>query len=421
MPSKNRFDLRVVCQLFYPELVSTGQTLTELVEELSNSGLRIKVVASQPTVLKDSEIVPKVINYNNIQIVRTWSTRFSKLSFLGKLTNLTTFFISASFEVLFKDRKVPLLLLTNPPYLALLGWLNYFFNRCNFGVILFDIMPEQAELVNVIKKNGLISKIWKYLNKNWYKKAKFATVLSTDMLEGAIDNAKIRGAKFEEQARNKTFTIHIWADDRLIKPIPKEQSSEAVNLNVTKKFVVQYSGNHGRFHDIETIIEIASKINDEDVVFQFIGEGYKKIFVDHAIQSNKCKNIYSYTYIRKNLLAESLAMADLGVVAQLPGQERVCYPSKLLGIMASGRAILAICPKDTEMAKMITDNNLGFVISNGDVDEGIRIINYAKANLYIVKQMGQNSLNYLKNNLTLKDSSLKYSNLIERKLLIGKN
>jgi hypothetical protein len=89
--------------------------------------------------------------------------------------------------------------------------------------------------------------------------------------------------------------------------------------------------------------------------------------------------------------------------------------------MASGRAVLAICPQITDMARMISDFNLGFVINNGDVAEGIRIINYAKANLNIVKQMGQNSLNYLKDNLTLKDSSLKYYYLIRKKLLNGKN
>jgi hypothetical protein len=46
-----RFDLRVVSQLFYPELVSSGQALTELIEELSSHGVKIKAIASQPTIL----------------------------------------------------------------------------------------------------------------------------------------------------------------------------------------------------------------------------------------------------------------------------------------------------------------------------------------------------------------------------------
>ena len=79
MPSKNRYDLRIVCQLFYPEMVSTGQTLTELAEELSSYGLKLKVIASQPTILGSKEKVPNVIDYKGITVVRTWSTRFSKL------------------------------------------------------------------------------------------------------------------------------------------------------------------------------------------------------------------------------------------------------------------------------------------------------------------------------------------------------
>src|SRR5205085_2807579 len=277
---KNSYDLRIVCQLFYPEMVSTGQTLTELAEELSSYQLKLKVIASQPTVLGNKDVIPKVIEHNNITIKRTWSTRFSKLSFLGKLTNLTSFFITASLEVLTKDRKVPLLLLTNPPYLSMLGRISKFFFNTNYGVLLFDIMPEQAELLNIIRPNGLFSRIWKSINHYWYKKASYVVVLSRDMLEGAMENAKLNGTKNEKECRDKTHIIHVWSDDRLIKPIKKADSIMAKELDVVDKFVIQYSGNHGRFHDIETLLGITKALDGNDkVVFQYIGEGYKKKFV----------------------------------------------------------------------------------------------------------------------------------------------
>ena len=414
MIRKNRYDLRIVCQLFYPEMVSTGQTLTELAEVLSSYGMRLKVIASQPTILWDSKIVPKTMEYENITIKRTWSTRLSKLSFLGKLINLTTFFISASIEVLIHDKKVPLLLLTNPPYLSMLGRISKLMYNTTYGVLLHDIMPQQAELLNIIKPNGIFSKIWRAINHFWYKKSSYVIVLSRDMLEGALENANLKSSKDEKECREKTHVIHIWSDDRVIKPMLKSESQIAIDLKVIDKFVVQYSGNHGRFHDIETLINITKKlVKNDKIIFQFIGEGYKKKMVNDYIERDKPSNIYTSTYVSKDELNESLAMADIGVVAQMPGQEKVCYPSKLLGIMSSGRAILAICSRNCEMGKMIEDNELGFVIDNGNADAAVKIINMCINDPAIAKQRGMNAFNYLHQNFTIDSAVQQYYKIIK--------
>jgi len=285
--------------------------------------------------------------------------------------------------------------------------------KTNYGVLLFDIMPEQAELLNIIKTNGILSKYWRFLNHIWYKKASYVVVLSQDMLNGAIENANLKGKKDEFKLREKTHIIHVWSDDRIIKPSCKSDSAETRRLDLNNKFVIQYSGNHGRFHDIETLLGIVDRLkNDDDIIFQFIGEGYKKKMVDEFKNYRKLNNIYSSTYVNKDKLSDSLAMADLGVVSQLPGQERVCYPSKLLGIMASGRAIFAICPLSCEMADMIVKNELGLVIENGDIEGGAKSIRSIKNNKELIGRMGRNSYNYLQKFYTLESAAKKYYKLI---------
>lgn len=404
-----KFDVVVVCQLFYPELVSTGQTLTELVEEIAKRGLKIKVVASQPTVLSKSEKVDSKISYKGIFIKRTWSTRFSKLSFFGKFINLTTFFLTALLEVLIYDKGTQLLLLTNPPYLPLLGWVSKIFSGNKYGVVLFDIMPEQAILLGFLKKNGILDKLWRFNNKLWYRDASYVIVLSKDMLKGAIENASLNNVKHEAEAISKTKIIHVWSDDRIIIPKIKDESSETKRLNLENKFVIQYSGNHGRFHDIETILEIAKVFRDEEgIIFQFIGEGYKKKLVNEFIMNEGVKNIYSDTYAPKEKLSDSLAMCDVGIVAQLPGQERVCFPSKLLGILAAGRPVLAICPLDSELAEIVKKNQIGFAINNGEVEKGIVSIRRMVQEKIELTNFGVNAYNLLKNNYTLGMATDKY-------------
>jgi glycosyltransferase involved in cell wall biosynthesis len=363
--------------------------------------------------LEDSEIVPKVLEYKNMKIVRTWSTRLPKLSFWGKLLNLTSFFFSASLEVIFNNRRVPLLLVTNPPYLAVLGWFNRLINRTKYGVLLFDIMPEQAELLKLLKPGGIMSGIWRHFNKLWYKKASYVVVLSKDMLEGAIDNASLSGTKYESACRAKTQVIHVWSDDRIINPMKKEDSLLADKLGVKDKLVIQYSGNHGRFHDIETILGIIEKMfANERVMFQFIGEGHKKKLVNDFYADKKPVNMYVGTYVPKEFLSDSLAMADLGIVAQLPKQERVCYPSKLLGVMSSGRPVLAICSRNSEMAKMIDDNQLGFTVENGDIDSAVNIINESLVNPELLKKYGENAAIYVRKHFSLRHAAEKYYEVI---------
>lgn len=406
-------DLVIVSQPFYPEPVATGQVLTELAEALTARGLSVAAIAAQPTMVPGSPRAPRQLEYRGITILRTWSTRLPKTNPLGKLVNLTTFFGSACLLVLFKYPHAQLLLVTNPPYLPLLGWLCHVLRRQPFGVVLHDILPEQAELLGFICPNGLLARTWRWFNRRWYRRASYVVALSREMLEGALSNANLPGTPEETAARAKTHVIHVWADDRVIAPRPKAASIEAARLRVTDRFVVQYSGNHGRFHDLETLLQLAESFAPgEGFVFQFIGEGQKKKLVEQLLASKAPAHVYSSSYVPKELLPDSLAMADLGVVAQLPGQERVCYPSKLLGIMAAGRATLAICPLGCDMARMLREQEIGFVVPNGDVAAGRKVLFEARANPERVRRMGERAASFLRDHYTLEQAANAYCDLI---------
>src|SRR5260370_17956742 len=105
-------------------------------------------------------------------------------------------------------------------------------------------------------------------------------------------------------------------------------------------------------------------------------------------------------------------MADLGVVSQLPGQERVCYPSKLLGIVAAGRPTLAICRANCEMARMIREQEIGFVVANGDIAGARRVLVEANADRARLEWMGANASRYLREHFTLDRAVRAYLEII---------
>lgn len=402
----------VVSQMFYPELISTGQTLTELLEALAARGLKLTVIAAQPTLVAGSKPVAWDMEHAGIRIRRVWSTRLPKTRTIGKVANLASFFLAASWRVLWRHRRAHLVLQSNPPFLPLLGWLCHVVRRQSFGVFLADIMPEQAERLNFIKPNGLVARVWRRANHAWNERAAYIVVFGDDMREGAMSNANQIGAPGEAAARARTHVIPLWADLGTVQPMDRDQSGEAARLGIGNRLVVQYSGNHARFHDLETLLAIARAFSEDDeVLFQFIGEGQKKRLVQEAAGAPGGRLIYTSTYVPREKLRESLAMADLGVVAQLPGQERVCYPSKMLGIIAAGRAVLAICPPDCELGRFVRQQDLGWVVANGDAEAGRRAVLEAKGDRQRVRRCGENGARWARD-LRLETIAPQYEQLM---------
>jgi hypothetical protein len=114
--------LMILSQYFYPDLAATGQLLTELAEDLINYGYNIKVLTAKPSYYKNKEKYLKEEMYRGIDIYRVSATKFNKNMMIGRLSNFLSYFISVSFKLLFSKNKYPLLIVSNPPFLPLLGF-----------------------------------------------------------------------------------------------------------------------------------------------------------------------------------------------------------------------------------------------------------------------------------------------------------
>ena len=135
-----------------------------------------------------------------------------------------------------------------------------------------------------------------------------------------------------------------------------------------------YSGNMGRAHILEPLLSAAQALSgDASKVFVFVGEGAQKRTLQQKAQSLHLTNVRFFPYQPSEDLAESLSAADLHVVSMLPGADRCLMPSKIYGIMASGTPVLAICPKTSELAHMISELELGIVCDPTEGDHGLLV------------------------------------------------
>jgi glycosyltransferase involved in cell wall biosynthesis len=142
-------------------------------------------------------------------------------------------------------------------------------------------------------------------------------------------------------------------------------------LKLAGRFVVQYSGNMGLWHDIDAIVRSAALLKHRgDIVFLFVGGGMRKAAAQSLAQELQLPNVLWLPYQPIENLADSLGCCHVALISQREGLEGVAVPCKLYGILASGRPIIAQVPTNSEVARVIREEDCGAVIAPGD-SEGL--------------------------------------------------
>lgn len=399
----------ILCQLFYPELVSTGQTLTELCEVFIDLGMDIEVICGPPTILDRKTKVPRYTEYKGIKIKRVCGTRLPKLTFIGKFVNQVTYAFSVFFHLLFDFSKRPILVGTDPPFLGATCAMLRAFGGKSYIYLVFDVYPDLAIKLGVLREKGIIAKLWDWWNRFILKHASAVIVLGRCMKEVIVNKGK--GI---DSLSDKIYMIHVWSDDRRIQLIKREENPFINKWDLERKFVVSYSGNMARYHDMETIMESARELMGyKDILFLFIGEGYKKKWMEQYVDKWKLTNCQFHTYIDRKELGLSLACAHVGLVSLKAGQEGLSVPSKTFGILAAGVPVIGIMSRTSEIALIIEENNCGIVVEPGDVKGLVNAILILYTDRDLRDKMGKNAKEAIDKKYNLREAAIKYKSIIE--------
>jgi glycosyltransferase involved in cell wall biosynthesis len=356
--------ITILSQYFYPDVASTGQLMTELALGLKERGCDVRVITGQLSYYKKGKL-PAGEDYGGVSIKRVWHTRWDKNKKIGRALNSITFFIFSFFAVSF-SRNVPLLIVSNPPFLPLVGTLLKAFRGQKYIFLVHDVYPEIAVKLDYLSERGLITRLWKWANKAIYARADFIVVLGEYMEKEVRKKLRDTG---------KTQVIHNWADKDFIVPIKKEENSFCKKYGLENKLTVLYSGNIGLSHDLETVILAANGLRDNmDIIFVFIGEGGKKAKLVKMAEDFKLENILFLPYQPQENLPESLTCGDIAVVSLKKGIEGLGVPSKLYTYLAAGQAIAGIVGEKSEITDMIKKCNCGFRVNQGDFEGLIKLL-----------------------------------------------
>lgn len=335
----------ILSQYFYPDIASTGVFLTELAEDLVREGFEVAVATAQPT-YHTRLTMPAEEDYRDIRITRLPALRLSKDRLLGKLLNGLSFAVSLFFYIW---RRVPasatLFFVSNPPYIPALGlWFRKTRGQ-RYVYLIHDVYPDIAVALGYLRPHSGLTRLWERLNLGVLRHAAAVIVLGEAMEEVIHRKAPA--------CDGRLHVIHNWADADFVRPLAKADNPFAREHDLLDRFVLQYSGNIGRFQDLESIIEAADLLREDPVLFLFIGEGGKKARLQEMCRQKGLENVRFLPYVPREILPNSLTSADAALVSMEKETVGLCVPSKLYGILASGVPVLAISDPESEVARII--------------------------------------------------------------------
>lgn len=220
-------------------------------------------------------------------------------------------------------------------------------------IILYnDIYPEALVDKKIISSNKFIYKMLCRLQLYTYKNTSFSIFIGKEHYDLAKNKYLLT-----DQFNFKIINVPSHLDTKL-------NNICTVNSNIT----CIYSGTIGLFHDFELFIYFLAFVNSgEKLNFIFNTNGAAKSKFEKQLNINFPLLLDSKIICLGNSVSsveyeKLMNKSQIGIIFQDLNAGTVVFPSKFASMLVSGQAILAFMNRNCLMAKIILENDLGWVI-----------------------------------------------------------
>lgn len=392
---------------FHPDESATSQMLTDLAQTLAMRGFEVHVLCSRQLYDDAHARLPARERVRGVEVHRVATTRFGRFRLPGRALDYTSFYLSAAVCLLKILRRGDVIIaMTDPPLLSMLAAPIAAVKRATLINWQQDVFPEVASHLGV---NPLPAAADRFLRR-----------LRDASLRSAITNVLV-GERMREYfalrgiPMAKLLVIENWSDANAIQPKPTAASALRNALCLGDRFVVGYSGNLGRAHEIDTLLDAAQALKEEPAfLFLMQGGGAKMAALKHAVNDRKLENFQFLDYQPRETLEDSLAAADVHLVSLLPALEGLIVPSKLYGILAAGRPVIFIGDADGDVGRVILDAQCGRTVAVGDSRGLVETLRQLQARPELRTEMGVRARALLCEKYTAQRAYERWVTLLER-------
>ena len=361
---------------FAPELIGCGKYTTELAEFLSGRGHEVEVVTAPPHYPGWHVRQPyRAFAYQRevlgaINITRCPMLMKKNGGGLWRLLAPLTFALSAAPAVLWRIlRARPDVVLCVEPTLFSSPVAVFGAKLIGARVVLHvqDLEIDAAFDVGHLRGARI---------------RQFANLLERRLLQ-SFDQIVTISAKMRHKLigkgldASKVDILHNWIDLDRIRPQPRTEANVyRRELGIDEStFAVLYTGHVGAKQALHVLIDAARRLVEERaIVFVIAGDGPAKTSL--LARAGDLPNIRFLPLQPADRLNDLLNMADLHALPQDKGAADLVFPSKLAGMLASGRPVAVTADVGTELAEMLA--GVASVTPAGDAEALASAISDAK-------------------------------------------
>jgi colanic acid biosynthesis glycosyl transferase WcaI len=207
----------------------------------------------------------------------------------------------------------------------------------------------------------------------------------------------------------KSILFPNWVETAAIYPMTTSANAFREQLGIANGAIVAlYSGSMGTKHALKLLVDASRRLaSRSDIQFVVCGDGpYRE-----KLLAEKADNIIVLPLQPADRLNELLNLADIHLLPQVAEASDLVMPSKLTGMMASGRAVIATAHADTQIATVLEGR--GIVTEPDDVDGFVSAITKLAEDENLRNSMGRAARRYAVANMDRGEILRRFESSIE--------
>ena len=369
----------ILNQAFYPDVVSTAQHASDLAKALAQAGHEVTGGCSSRGYDDPSVRFPKREIWNAIDIIRIRSTGFGKSSKWRRAADFGTFMASCVFRLWLLPQFDVVVAMTSPPLISFVAALAVPARARGLVCWSMDLNPDEAIAAGWLPAKSSVARLLSGMLLHSLQRADRIVALDRFMK----DRIRAKGIPAE-----KVVVVPPWSHDDRVRFDPAGREEFRALYKLSSRFVVMYSGNHSPCHPLETLLQAAERLaENEDVVFCFVGGGSEFGKVKERARKRGLRNVLCLPYQPIEKLAGSLSAADLHVVVMGDQYVGIVHPCKIYNVLAVKKPFLYIGPNESHVTDII-GRSRAYISTHGDVEGVVANILRAMRNTGVASPRG---------------------------------
>ena len=347
---------------YYPPDTSATARMAQGVAETLAERHKVTVVAGRPSYDPEEQYPYAFLRRdvrNRVLIERVGSTAYPRHQMRRRVTNYLTYLALALPRAL-AIRPDLILAMTDPPIAGIAGALVARLAGRPFVYNIRDMYPDMALGGEIVRPSRWVEQ-WEKMHRQALRRAARVIVLGDDMR----DRILAKGVAAERVVVVRDGTLFPQA-------MPPEDDPVVREIRCGFPFVALHAGNLGFYGAWGTLLGAAEILRNENVGLVFIGDGAHRQALE--ADAKRCGNVRFLPFRPVDEVPHVMMAGDVHIVTVRRGLEGVVVPSKIYGILAAGRPVLALADPRSDAARIVIQSGCGLAVDPDDPVAAARAI-----------------------------------------------